>query len=389
MTHVAPTDPAAVLAAEMMDEPASIGLFIALTVAIGVAAASFLPLLFQRLPIRLAIPALAVIGPVLAVIGSLIGSGAMTLSGNDIGYVVLVASITGLAAIIVGWRLSRPLARDLGTISETVGSIAAGNRQVRTGIARSDEVGELAARVDALGDSLQRAEAEREAADDERGAVVSALSHDLRTPLASLLASVDALEDGMADGPTHLRSMRHNVLALERLVEDLFLLARADSGSLALQAEPLDLAELIDEAIDAVAPAAAERRVRLVGDLSEAIPVTGDDHALGRVLRNLLDNAVRHSPDDAVVRVAATRRGAKPAMGETVVVTVRDDGPGFAPDFAPRALDRFSQADAARSRQGGAGLGLAIADTLVEAHGGSVTVQPGPGGLVSIELPLS
>lgn len=383
------TGRAVVVAAEMMDEPASIGLFIALTVAIGVAAASFLPFLFQRLPIRLAVPALAVIGPLLAVIGSLVGSGAMTLSGNDIGYVVLVASITGVAAIIVGWRLSRPLACDLETISETVGALAAGDRSVRTGIERGDEVGELASRVDGLGDSLLRAEAERAAADDERGAVVSALSHDLRTPLASLLASVDALEDGVADGPTHLRSMRHNVLALERLVEDLFLLARADSGSLALQAEPLDLAELIDEALDAVTPTAAERRIRLVADLSEAIPVNGDDHALGRVLRNLLDNAVRHSPDDAMVRVTATRRpGADREPSGTVVVTVCDEGPGFDADFAPRALERFSQADSARSRQGGAGLGLAIADTLIGAHGGTVAVHPGPGGRVTVELPL-
>ncbi len=245
-------------------------------------------------------------------------------------------------------------------------------------------MGELAARVDALGNSLQRAEAERAAADDERGAVVSALSHDLRTPLASLLASVDALEDGVADGQTHLRSMRHNILALERLVEDLFLLARADSGSLALQAEALDLAELIDEALEAIGPTAAERGVVLLAELSKAIPVQGDDHALGRVLRNLLDNAVRHSPDGGRVRVVARSNS-----GESrVVVDVCDDGPGFDAEFVPRALERFSQADSARSRQGGAGLGLAIAQTLVSAHGGTVEVSPGPGGRVTFDLPL-
>lgn len=374
-----------IYAVDMMDEPASIGLFILLTVGISLAAVSFLPLFFQRLPIRLAVPGLAVIGPVLVVIGSLAGSGAMTLSGNDIRDVVLVASITGIAAIIVGWRLSRPLARDLEVISETVGSLAAGDRSMRTGIERNDEVGELAARVDGLGDSLQLAEAERSAADDERGAVVSALSHDLRTPLASLLASVEALEDGVADGPTHIRSMRHNVLALERMVEDLFLLARADSGSLALQTESLDLSELIDEALEAVAPAAAERQISLVGDVHEAIPVDGDDQALGRVLRNLLDNAVRHSPDGATVRVAASRDRDR----HQVLVEVLDDGPGFDADFVPRALERFSQADSARSRQGGAGLGLAIAHTLVSAHGGSVAVYPGPGGRVSFELPTT
>ena len=111
--------PAGMFAADMMDDPASIGLFIALTVGIAVAAAFVLPFVFARLPIRLAVPGLAVIGPVLVIVGSLVGSGAITLSGNDIGYVVLVASITGLAAIIVGWRLSRPLARDLDQLCQS------------------------------------------------------------------------------------------------------------------------------------------------------------------------------------------------------------------------------------------------------------------------------
>jgi two-component system OmpR family sensor kinase len=120
----------------------------------------------------------------------------------------------------------------------------------------------------------------------------------------------------------------------------------------------------------------------LVVELSEAIPVEGDDHALGRVLRNLLDNAVRHSPDGSEVRVSARSDAGR------VVVDVSDDGPGFDVDFVPRALERFSQADSSRSRQGGAGLGLAIAQTLISAHGGRVDVFPGPGGRVTFDLPL-
>ncbi len=371
-----------VVAAEMMDDEASLGLFVVLVGGVAVAAATLLPPVMKRLSVRQAILALAVIGPILAVIGSLIGSGAMTLSGHDIGYVVLVVAVTGAAAIVVAWRLSRPLARDLEAVATTIETMADGDRGARTGIDRSDEVGHLASAVDQLGRSLTRAEAERAAADDERRAVVSALSHDLRTPLASLLASVDALDDGVADGPTHLRAMRRNVLALERLVEDLFLLARADAGSLGLQSEPLDLAELIDEAIEAVGPAAAERSVRLRAELDAAIPVNGDDTALGRVLRNLLDNAVRHTPDDSEVVVVAR------CSGDRTEVSVVDEGPGFPDDFAPRAFERFSQADRARSRQGGAGLGLAIAQTLVEAHGGEIRIEPGPGGRVTLEVPI-
>lgn len=370
------------LAAEMMDDEASIGLFVAITAALALVAITVLPPVMKRLRIRQAVPVLAVIGPVLAAVGSLVGSGAMTLSGHDVGYVVLVVGVTGIAAIIVGWRLARPLAKDLDTVASTVESIANGDRSKRTGIERTDEVGDLAGAVDELGRTLARAEAERTAAEDERLAVVSALSHDLRTPLASLLASVDALEDGMADEVSHLRSMRRNVLALERLVEDLFLLARADSGQLALQAQDLDLAELIDEALEAVAPSAAERGVALSADVSASIPVWGDDTAIGRVLRNLLDNAVRHAPNGGTVSITTH------VTDGIVEMRVIDDGPGFDSDFVPRAFERFTQADTARSAQGGAGLGLAIAQTLVAAHDGSIAIEPGPGGRVTVTLPL-
>ena len=369
-------------AAEMMDDETSLTLFVVIIGALSVAAVIAVPSLIRRLPISRAVPALALIGPLLAVAGSLVGSGAMTLSGHDISYVLLVAAASGAAAIVVGWRLAGPLARDLDVVGKTVGAIANGDRSARTKIDRPDELGELASTVDQLGQSLQRAEVEREVAEQERMAVVSALSHDLRTPLASLLASVDALEDGIADGPTHLRAMRSNVLALERLIEDMFLLARADSGALALQAEALDLAELIDEALEAIGPTAGERNVQLSAKLSTAIPVLGDDNALGRVLRNLLDNAVRHAPDGGSVAVVTECfRNENPPRVEFRVV---DNGPGFPADFVSRAFERFSQADTARSRHGGAGLGLAIAHTLVEAHDGEISIrEPGPGDVLA------
>ncbi len=364
-----------------MPERGDIVAFVAATVVLAILAAALLPPLFRRLSLRQAVPVLALIGPLLAIAGSLIGGAAMTLSRPDIGYIVMVGVITGVAAIFVGWRLARPLVRDLDALGTTVDAIGAGDRSAQSGIRRDDELGQLAGTVDDLGRQLARSEAERDAAEDERRAVVSALSHDLRTPLASLLASVEALEDGVGDHHRHLTAMRHNVLALERLVEDLFLLARADSGSLALNLEPLDLAELIDEAIEAVTPAAAESGIGLAAELSAAIPVVGDDVALGRVLRNLLDNAIRHAEDS--VRVTAT------TSGQRVRVEVIDDGGGFDPEFVPLAFDRFTQADGARSRLGGAGLGLAIAQTMVAAHDGSISIEPGPGGRVSFELPVT
>jgi signal transduction histidine kinase len=370
-------------AMQVMEEGPAVALFVVLVVAVSLVSALVLPAIFLRLPLKYAVPALALVGPVLAIVGSLIGTGAMTLSGHDAWYAVLVAACTGAAAIFVGLRLARPVARDLDSVAGTVELVAKGDRSARTGIDRRDEIGMLAAAVDEMCRSLARAETERVAADEERRSVVSALSHDLRTPLASLLVSVDALEDGIGDREAHLRAMRGNVLALESLVGDLFLLARADSGSLALSSEELDLAELVDEAVEAVESVALVADVRVKTELDGPVPVLGDHGALGRVLRNLLDNAIRYSPPggEIVVGAAPTETGVR--------LEVVDEGTGFPDAFVPRAFDRFSQADDARSRPGRTGLGLAIARTLVEAHGGQIAVEPGPGGLVRVDLPTA
>ena len=375
----------AALAVEMpvMEDGPSVLLFVSAVVAVSVVAAVVLPPVLRRLPLRFGVPALALIGPALAIVASLIGTGAMTLSGRDIWYALLVAACSGAAAIVVGLRLARPIARDLHVIARAVDAVAEGDRSARTAIDRSDEIGKLASTVDELSRSLARAETERSAADEERRAVVSALSHDLRTPLASLLVSVDALADGVGDADDHLNAIRGNVLALERLVGDLFLLARADSGSLALDYEPLDLAELIDEAVEAVEPLATTKGVGFAAELDGPIPVIGDDGALGRVLRNLFDNAIRFSPRDGTVTI-------EDRSTETEVrIAVVDEGPGFPESFVAHAFERFSQADDARSAPGGAGLGLAIARTLIEAHDGSIAIVSREGGDITIGLPAT
>ena len=306
----------------------------------------------------------------------------MTLSGHDFWFALIVAVAAGVAAIVVGLRLANPIATDLAEIGATVKAVSEGDRKARTGINRGDEVGQLASSVDDLSRSLRRAEREREVADEERNSVVGAISHDLRTPLASLLVSIDAIEDEVGDARSHLRAMRGNVLTLEQLVEDLFLLARADSGRLALNLERLDLSELIDEALEAMAPVAARRNVQLLTTLNEPLQVEGDPTALGRVFRNLLDNAVRHSPAQGEVLVDYD------VEDYFVRVVVTDQGDGFDPEFVAQALDRFTQADPARSRSGSAGLGLSIANALVQAHGGVVEIEPGPGARVCVGLPL-
>ena len=140
---------------------------------------------------------------------------------------------------------------------------------------------------------------------------------------------------------------------------------------------------MIDEAVEAVEPVAAAKAVAVRAEIEGPIMVSGDHGALGRVLRNLLDNAIRYSPERATVTIINLSEGARAR------IEVRDEGTGFPQSFVPHAFERFTQADDSRIRPGGAGLGLAIARTLLMAHEGSISIEAGPGGRVTIELPMS
>lgn len=216
----------------------------------------------------------------------------------------------------------------------------------------------------------------------------TSIGHDLRTPLAALRAAVEALADGVApDPPRYLAAMARDVAALSALIDDLFLLARIESGTLGSDREHVDLTELAGDAVESLEPAAAARQVTLRLLADRAVPVRGNPTALGRVIRNLVDNAIRHAPVGSVVDVEVC----VPSGPEgSAVVRVTDQGDGFGTAFAPRAFDRFTRSDPSRARtSGGAGLGLAIARGIVEAHGGSIRIEPAAGGCVAFALPTT
>ncbi|MEZ5322817.1 MAG: HAMP domain-containing sensor histidine kinase [Microthrixaceae bacterium] len=174
--------------------------------------------------------------------------------------------------------------------------------------------------------------------------------------------------------------MQTDIDALTSLVDDVFLLTRIEGGRLQLEREPLDLADCCDEAIEALAPIAHRRDVTVRLEVSTRVGVHGNAPALGRVLRNLLDNAIRHAPMASVVTVTV-------GEGGTARVRVSDEGDGFPEGFSPHAFDQWSRADESRSRTtGGSGLGLAIARGLVTAHGGRIWVDRPPGGHVTFDL---
>lgn len=295
----------------------------------------------------------------------------MFLSPHDRN-LVFVALLLGVAlGVALSVAYSRSISADLGTLGAAARAVEAGDLGARVAIDRADEIGMAARAFDSMAERLQ-------AVSDERRLLLTSISHDLRTPLASLQAAVEALEDGLAPDPeAYLRGMASDVRHLAGLIDDLFLLAKVESGLPSLSPEPCDLGELVDDAVEAMTPLAAARSVSLSATGSSGpAPVLVDPAAMGRVLRNLIDNAIRHSPGGGTVEIALSDAG----------FSVSDDGAGFPPELGDSVFDRFVRAEEHRPRGEGAGLGLAIAKGVVEAHGGTIGIGAGPGGQVRVTL---
>jgi signal transduction histidine kinase len=309
---------------------------------------------------------------------------AMFISPHDLR-LVFVALVLGVGlGCALALAVARPLAADLQALAAVARRIGSDNSRAQTGVRRRDEVGALAYAIEGMASRLSDAHAERERSDAARREFLTAISHDLRTPLTAIQAALEALQDGVATEPQrYLQSMAQELAMLRGLVDDLFLLARIEAGDVRLDRLPVDITELAEEAVEAMLPVAKSCGVgvRLTGHADAS--VSGDPKALGRVLRNLLDNAIRHAPAASYVFLETMQDAGH------VMTRVRDTGPGFPPGFRERALDSFTTAEPARKRSSGAGLGLAIARGFVDAHGGALWVEPGPGGVVSFTLPVA
>lgn len=298
---------------------------------------------------------------------------------------VLAALVLGAGlGLLVALSVARPLIADLQDIAAAAQQIASGDLTARTGVDRRDEVGELSRWVDQMAARLEALEHDRARDASARDHLLTALSHDLRTPLASMQAAVEALQDGVAPDPArYLAAMATDVTVLRTMVDDLFVLVRLEAGDQVLDPMRVDLVEIVDAEVETMTPVALARGVDVHLACDGGLPVDGDPQALGRVLRNLIDNAIRHTPADSQVQVATA------ADAGWAVVSVTDSGQGFPPEFVERAFERFSRADQARERDsGGAGMGLAIARELVLAHGGEIRVDPDTPTTVRVRLPL-
>jgi signal transduction histidine kinase len=241
-----------------------------------------------------------------------------------------------------------------------------------------------AALAAALAVRLAMEERSRGRVEDARRQMVAAVSHDLRTPLASLRLLVEAIDDGVVTGETrerYLRQMRTHVEALTALIDDLFELSRIEAGEISWTMHQVELRELIDDTVTAMRAPAEARGVALAADLPASEMVArANAEKVQRVLFNLIQNAIRHTPADGSVTVRAR------SAGDGVEIEVADDGEGIPEADGERVFEAFYRGDDARSEDG-AGLGLAISRAIVEAHGGRIWLDQGtPGTRVRFTL---
>ena len=320
----------------------------------------------------------------------------MFLNEHDLTLAGLLLVFAGGISVSFGYFVSASITHTLRDMAQAAGRISEGDLGVRVTVSGQDEVARLAEAFNGMAARLQQADADQRALDAARRDLVAWASHDLRTPLASLRAMLDALADGVVSDPEsvarYLQQSQAEIGRMSALIDDLFELAQLDAGNLVLRAEASALSDLISDTLEGFTARALARQVTLTGAVGPGVdPLWLAPDKIGRVLRNLVENAIRHTPPGGTIELHAE---AKPG---TVEVAVRDTGEGIPPEDLPRVFDRFYRGDAARTRgqagegllSGGAGLGLAIARGLVEAHGGRIWAESvlGQGTTIRFALP--
>ncbi|MFN8521912.1 MAG: HAMP domain-containing sensor histidine kinase [Chloroflexota bacterium] len=319
-------------------------------------------------------------------------AGLMFISSHDLGLLSLLLFFSGVVSVALASVIARQVASAASSLATAARAVASGRLDVRISTITNDEVGEVAHAFNAMAERLAEADQRRIEMEDSRRQLLAAVSHDLRTPLASLRAMVEAINDRVVtDQETidrYLHSMGGEVSRLSSLIDDLFELSRLDSGQLALRREACSLADLLSDTVESMRLQAQRKDQRLTSHVDLDLPVVSVDVSrVQRAVSNLLQNAIRYTPPNGEIWLAAQRD-----RGE-VRVDVVDSGDGITPSDLPRIFDRFYRGDKARvrgSEEAGAGLGLSIARGLIEAHGGRLWAEnvPESGARFSFTLPL-
>ncbi len=320
-------------------------------------------LLLRLLPsLRLRLAGLALLASGLP-LAAVVASGLIMFDTRHDALITLVAAAASASALVGALVVSRSISLPLRSLRRTAQRLADGELEARAEVAGPSELREVAGVVNEMStalDGLLRAQRE----------LVAAASHDLRTPLTNLRAAAEALEDGVGDPALHLASLQVQIERMTLLVDDLLDLSRFDAGVVPLDVAETELEPLLDDCLALYAADARTARVRLERECPPGLRGRCDPLQLGRVLSNLVGNAIRHTPPGGRVLVRAR---------DGVEVSVIDTGAGLPPGAGERVFERFWRGDESRAA-GGTGLGLAIARAIVELHGGTIGVADAPGG---------
>jgi signal transduction histidine kinase len=335
---------------------------LALVVAAGsLASGLVLAYLLRGAPtVGLQLAGLALIAVCVPLAAVLLSGWVMFHMGADVK-ILAVAAGSATAAVFAALVLARSITASLRRVGTASHALAAGEMSARAPVGGAREIAELAASFNSMAAGLEQLF-------DARRELVAWASHDLRAPIASMQAMLEAIEDGLASPEDYLPTLRQQVRTLSLLVDDLFELARIDAGALTLELRRTPVAPLVASALQLLRPEAEARGVALSAEVDEQMEAQLAPDKIERVLFNLVTNALYHTPSDGSVAVRAELRNSD------VLLRVEDTGEGLPAEAPGRMFERFWRADRARSSNG-AGLGLAIARGLVEAHGGRIWAE--------------
>ncbi|HLA44425.1 MAG TPA: ATP-binding protein [Aggregatilineales bacterium] len=319
----------------------------------------------------------------------------MFLDAHDLTLNTLLLVFAGLTAIAFGYFISSAMIENVQKIAQAANRLSQGDLSVRIPVTGNDELADLARAFNNMATNLQELDEQKRQLEQTRRDLIAWVSHDLRTPLATMRAMIEAISDGVvSDEETISRYMKNTqgeIKHLSQLIDDLFELAQLDAGHYDFTREPSSLSDLISDTLESMRAQIAAHNINLTGKVDGRIdPVLMAPEKIQRVLYNLISNAIRHTPPGGEIQLNAR------LAGNAVRIDIRDSGEGVKPEELPRIFERFYRGESARTRDGkngqrGVGLGLAIVRGLVEAHEGKIWVEskPGEGATFSFTLPLA
>jgi signal transduction histidine kinase len=307
---------------------------------------------------------------------------AIQLIFSLIGPTAVISVLLGILTLIIGLLLMRRMINPLSEVIAASQAVSQGDLTARVPVrAQHDDLSALSEHFNHMADELERS-------DRQRRNMLADITHELRTPITILRGRLEGILDGVyPPDEAHIAPALEETYLLERLVEDLRLLALAESNQLRFELKPVRLTEQVEITLGLFSAQAAERNISFHLESEENLPeVMLDPQRFQQVIGNLIDNALRYTPESSVIDVSIHKNGSE------IELIVADDGPGIPETELPRIFDRLWRGDKSRARStGGAGLGLSIARQLIESQGGKITARNrSPQGFeVSIMLPIN